>query len=244
MVLPAIIGAVGSIASGLIGSQGARQANQAQMRFNEVEASKNRLFQARMSRTAYQRGMKDMKLAGLNPILAGRLGGASSPAGSAANVGSLANPLADLAHGVGSAASNAMALHSAQLQNKNVASQNALIQAQARKTAAEAVQAEKYTPFHELVGEGTESLTKIFRRYILPQLDKFGSGAKDKIEQAFETIDQADRNAAPRKQQDPPWKKDLARQLRIENEKANQYRKSDKWQRKIQDWTTGKPGGF
>lgn len=43
-------------------------------------------FQERMSNTAYQRGMADMKEAGLNPILAYNKGGASAPPGQTANL--------------------------------------------------------------------------------------------------------------------------------------------------------------
>ena len=42
-------------------------------------------FQKDMSDTSYQRGMEDMKKAGLNPILAGKFGGASTPTGSTYN---------------------------------------------------------------------------------------------------------------------------------------------------------------
>lgn len=56
--------------------------------FNANEAQKSRDFQERMSNTAYQRAVQDMKLAGINPVLAFQQGGASVTAGSSASSGS------------------------------------------------------------------------------------------------------------------------------------------------------------
>lgn len=60
--------------------------NQTAMNFNSTEALVNREWQERMSNTAYQRAVKDMREAGLNPILAFQNGGASTPGGSTATI--------------------------------------------------------------------------------------------------------------------------------------------------------------
>lgn len=60
--------------------------NTAAMNYNSAEALANRQFQERMSSTAYQRAVEDMKKAGLNPILAFANGGASTPGGSGATI--------------------------------------------------------------------------------------------------------------------------------------------------------------
>lgn len=60
--------------------------NTTAMNYNSAEALANREWQERMSSTAYQRAVEDMKKAGLNPILALANGGASTPGGSAGTI--------------------------------------------------------------------------------------------------------------------------------------------------------------
>lgn len=76
-----IISAGASLISGMMGAEGAEDANAA----NAAQAQANRDFQERMSNTSYQRGVKDMQAAGLNPMLAYSQGGASTPTGGVGN---------------------------------------------------------------------------------------------------------------------------------------------------------------
>lgn len=87
---------------GIFGSSGQASTNAQQMQFNAQQAQINRDWQERMSNTAYQRAMQDMRAAGLNPILAANLGGATTPGGGQGSV-TLGNPGAFMQEGITSA---------------------------------------------------------------------------------------------------------------------------------------------
>lgn len=120
-LIAAGIGAAGSLAGGMLSSSGQQQANAQTAMFNAQEAQKNRDFQERMSNTAYQRAMADMRAAGLNPVLAYQQGGSSTPSGGQASA-TFENAMEGMGKGVtsaGGAAARAIELKNTMAQTAN-----------------------------------------------------------------------------------------------------------------------------
>lgn len=82
IIFPALIGLAATGVAAGASLLGQRKAN----RQNRAMAREQMAFQERLSSTAYQRSMKDMRAAGLNPMLAFQQGGASSPGGAQARM--------------------------------------------------------------------------------------------------------------------------------------------------------------
>lgn len=93
--LGSLLTAGGAIAGALIGRKGQKESNVA----NAQQALQQMDFQERMSTSAHQREVADLRAAGLNPILSGTGGaGATSPGGAMARIENVDEHTAASAH--------------------------------------------------------------------------------------------------------------------------------------------------
>lgn len=163
---------------------GDAQAQERANKLNLEEAARNRKFQERMSNTAYQRAMLDMRKAGLNPMLAFSQGGASTPSGSTATVQSASKTgLVDTAlkatTGIGGLQQQATALQQQQAVNDaNIRSTNATAAktvADTQRIQVETAKMKKDLPAAEL----QEKLSRKGSRLIDKALDSMESTGKN-----------------------------------------------------------------
>lgn len=139
-LIPTALSVVGSLFGGERRNDAAEKQSAAQMEFQE-----------RMSNTAHQREVADLKAAGLNPMLSVRHGGASSPAGAQAQIQDTVTPAIN--------SGLAAAMNVAQV--KNLAVQNELLQRQVTKTEAETrnVDADTMGKFENVTKINQEAVT-------------------------------------------------------------------------------------
>lgn len=103
----------GSLGLGIEGSMDQQAINQ-----QNLDIANNQMaFQERMSDTAHQREVADLKKAGLNPILSAGGGGASTPAGAGAT---MQNTVAPMQQAFSNAISSATAVKSLGLTDKQI----------------------------------------------------------------------------------------------------------------------------
>lgn len=150
--------AVGAQLGGAVdGMFGAKDANRQNKEMSEAQMQ----FQERMSSTAHQREILDLKTAGLNPLLSST-GGASSPSGSQATMQNIASGLSSSAADI---ANIKLQREQIALQTERQKEEIKTLQAQRQKTNTETRVLAKDIPKSDLINQGYDYIKKKFNEF-------------------------------------------------------------------------------
>lgn len=131
-MIAAIIAGVAVLGGAIINGMSQSSAQDSANQTNVALAAQNRDWQTHMSNTSAQRGMADLRAAGLNPLLAAGGGAASTPSTSAAEVAA-SNPASGLGS-MGSAMQSALDVKQTKAATELQEEQKTATQAQTQNT--------------------------------------------------------------------------------------------------------------
>lgn len=228
-------GSLAGLGGGILGFIGQQQTNQknwdiadAANRSSAEQAAKQMEFQERMRDTSYQAAVKDMKAAGLNPMLGYSQGGAAVPTGA---MGTLHTAKMENALGAGVQGYQALAANNAELDLKE--SQTTATNAQSIKTEADTIQTKAQTL---KTAEDTNLSTqqKINLQKQIAKLDEEIANLKATRLLTGAQTKNVSENIAP--SADPYWYRDLKRL----GHSAKEIFRNDPERKKIKLWGSNK----